>query len=55
MTNQPNKIYKNHSLPPRTKLLTDEIKPLRNELNGKVPTRQQYENCTTPVNTIYNR
>jgi len=28
-------------LPPSTKQLTDEIKPLRNELNGNVPTKQQ--------------
>lgn len=29
---------------PRTKELTVEIKPLKNELKGKVPTRQQYTN-----------
>ena len=29
---------------PRTNVPTQDIKPERNELNGKVPTRQQYKN-----------
>jgi hypothetical protein len=31
------KVYE----PPKTKELTVEMKPLRKELNGKVPTKQQ--------------
>lgn len=42
-------------LPARTKHPTQEMNPLRNELNGKVPTRQQYKNCRTPVNKTYNK
>ena len=30
--------------PASTKEVTQEIKPERNELNGKVPTKQQYKN-----------
>lgn len=51
-----NIFYKyNRILPPSTKQLTDEINPLRNELNGNVPTRQQYTNCTMPVNKTYSK
>ncbi len=28
---------------------THEMKPDKKALKGKVPTRQQYKNCTTPV------
>lgn len=34
---------------------THEINPDRNELNGKVPTRQQYKNWTMPVAMMYAR
>lgn len=39
-------------LPPRTKQLTVEMNPDKNELNGNVPTKQQYTNCMTPVSTM---
>lgn len=42
-------------LPPSTKQLTVEMKPLRKELNGKVPTRQQYTNWMTAVKNTYKR
>lgn len=32
------------TLPPSTKQLTVEINPDKNELNGNVPTKQQYKN-----------
>lgn len=41
--------------PPSTKQLTVEMKPLRKELNGKVPTRQQYTNWMTAVRNTYRR
>lgn len=34
---------------PRMKEATQEMNPLKNALNGKVPTRQQYTNWKTPV------
>lgn len=40
------------SLPPSTKQLTVEMNPDKNELNGNVPTKQQYKNCMTPVSTM---
>lgn len=43
------------NLPPNTKQLMVEMKPDRNELKGNVPTKQQYTNCVTPVNTMYSR
>jgi len=34
---------------------TQDMKPLRKLLKGKVPTRQQYTNWITPVRNTYNR
>jgi len=34
---------------------THEINPDRNELNGKVPTKQQYTNWKIPVSITYAR
>ena len=42
-----------NDLPPSTKEPTHEINPDRNELNGKVPTKQQYTNCMIPVSIMY--
>lgn len=42
--------------PAITKDPTQDVNPAKNELNGKVPTRTQCTNCTTPViniNPIY--
>ena len=41
------------NIPPRTNDPTQEINPDRNELNGKVPTKQQYTNCMIPVSMMY--
>ena len=35
------------------KLATALMNPERKELNGKVPTRQQYANWNIPVNNMY--
>lgn len=45
-------LYKTVSnvLPARTKEPTQEMNPERKELNGNVPTKRQYRNCTIPVN-----
>lgn len=45
-------LVENLVLPPRTKQLTVEMNPDKNELNGNVPTKQQYMNCMTPVSTM---
>lgn len=47
-------ILLNHQLllPPKTKDPTQEMNPDKNELNGKVPTRQQYANWMIPVNMM---
>lgn len=37
------------------KLLTHDMNPLRNELNGNVPTRQQYKNWMAPVSKMYSK
>ena len=42
-------------LPPKTKPPTVEMNPDKKELNGKVPTMQQYTNCIIPVKRIYNK
>lgn len=34
---------------------THEMKPDRKLLNGKVPTRRQYRNCSAPVNKMYSK
>jgi len=34
---------------------TQDMKPLRKLLKGKVPTRQQYTNWITPVRNTYNK
>lgn len=34
---------------------TQDMKPLRKLLKGKVPTRQQYTNWVTPVKNTYNK
>lgn len=39
-------------LPPRMKQLMVEMNPDRNELKGKVPTRQQYKNWKIPVSRM---
>ena len=43
-----NKVVSN-VLPARTKEPTQEMNPERKELNGNVPTKRQYRNCTIPV------
>jgi hypothetical protein len=40
---------------PSTNVPTQEMNPDRNELNGKVPTRQQYANWMIPVSITYNK
>jgi len=43
------------SIPANTNDPTQDIKPDRNELNGNVPTMQQYTNCTMPLNIMYSK
>lgn len=41
-----------NDLPARTNDPTDEMKPDKKELNGNVPTREQYINWNIPVNNM---
>ena len=42
-------------IPANTNDPTHDIKPDKKELNGNVPTRQQYTNCTMPLSIMYSK